>query len=413
MKPVFEEAAVTPGVTIEGQGLASQPMRVARGNDRGLMTEVIRDSDALDSLATEWRTFCERATCQVPFLTPEWMLTWWKRWGGVNQLFVVTVRNRGGRLVGLAPFCIRRSRLKRWGPRALRFLADQGVGTDHLDLIAEPDIAAEVVHEVVGSIQRHRAEWDYLELVDGAEDSPTFALLRKELRTCGLCEHMLRSSVCPFTPLPATFDEFLAGVSSNLRYNFRRRRRALEREPGFKFVVVEKQRDLEARFGEVARLHRLRFDDRRTRSSFLSAGIQDFHMETLPLFARHRTARLFFLEVQGKAIAGLYGFSVGNRFSFYQSGMDPAWSSKSVGLVLMGCVIEEAIRTGHREFDFLRGDEDYKFMWTSRSRRNVTVCFHDSRFVSRISWPYVSVREACRQLLKRTVLPALGLVVKN
>lgn len=55
---------------------------------------------------------------------------------------------------------------------------------------------------------------------------------------------------------------------------------------------------------------------------------------------------------RGKVIAALSGFSASKRFAFYECGMGPAWSRLSVGLVMMGCGIEEAIRTGHEEFDF-------------------------------------------------------------
>jgi CelD/BcsL family acetyltransferase involved in cellulose biosynthesis len=93
--------------------------------------------------------------------------------------------------------------------------------------------------------------------------------------------------------------------------------------------------------------------------------------------------------------------------------MDPAWSQKSVGLVLMGCAIEEAIRTGHDEYDFLRGDEDYKFMWTTSTRQDTTVCLFDGRVGSQLARPHVWVREHVRQLIRRYAVPLFGLVTKN
>jgi CelD/BcsL family acetyltransferase involved in cellulose biosynthesis len=100
-------------------------------------------------------------------------------------------------------------------------------------------------------------------------------------------------------------------------------------------------------------------------------------------------ARVFALKAGSHTIAALYGFSAGKTFSFYQSGMDPAWARLSVGLVLVGCSIKEAIRHGHDTFDFLRGDESYKFQWATQSRQPVTVCFFDRRVRSRwVRWQF-------------------------
>jgi len=121
-------------------------------------------------------------------------------------------------------------------------------------------------------------------------------------------------------------------------------------------------------------------------------------------------ARLFLLQVGGKAVGALYGFSVGKTFSFYQMGMDPAWQRLSVGPVMMGCTIEEAIRTGHGRFDFLCGDETYKFQWAQDSRRAATHCFFDHRPRSQCAWPEVWARRHLKRLVRRSLAMVRGLL---
>jgi CelD/BcsL family acetyltransferase involved in cellulose biosynthesis len=48
---------------------------------------------------------------------------------------------------------------------------------------------------------------------------------------------------------------------------------------------------------------------------------------------------------------------------FYLSGFDPQWAAFSPGVLLIAHAIEEAIREGQQEFDFLRGNEPYKYLW--------------------------------------------------
>jgi hypothetical protein len=78
----------------------------------------------------------------------------------------------------------------------------------------------------------------------------------------------------------------------------------------------------------------------------------------------------------------MYGFSVGRNFFFYQSGFDPAYSRFSVGTLLLGSAIQASIQTGHSKFDFLRGAEPYKRLWTDNSSQLCTVRLFDDRIRS-------------------------------
>ena len=78
--------------------------------------------------------------------------------------------------------------------------------------------------------------------------------------------------------------------------------------------------------------------------------------------------RLFVLRLNGEPAASLYAFRYNHVFYFYQSGFDPAYGKYSVGLVTMALSIKAAIEEGAEEYDFLRGDERYKFQWTNTVR---------------------------------------------
>jgi len=75
-------------------------------------------------------------------------------------------------------------------------------------------------------------------------------------------------------------------------------------------------------------------------------------------------------------VSAWYGFTSDDTVYFYQSGRAPRWEQESVGLVLMGLMIQRAIQQGYRAFDFLRGDDRYKHHWTSARRKtSETVIF--------------------------------------
>ena len=62
-----------------------------------------------------------------------------------------------------------------------------------------------------------------------------------------------------------------------------------------------------------------------------------------------------FLKMKSKAS------SFPNRIWVYNSGLNRDFQSLSPGWVLLGYLLQWAITNGRSEFDFMRGDEEYKY----------------------------------------------------
>jgi CelD/BcsL family acetyltransferase involved in cellulose biosynthesis len=54
-------------------------------------------------------------------------------------------------------------------------------------------------------------------------------------------------------------------------------------------------------------------------------------------------------------------FDYENRIWVYNSGLDFSFRELSPGWVLLGYLLQWANEHGRSEFDFMRGDEDYKY----------------------------------------------------
>jgi CelD/BcsL family acetyltransferase involved in cellulose biosynthesis len=72
--------------------------------------------------------------------------------------------------------------------------------------------------------------------------------------------------------------------------------------------------------------------------------------------------QLAFLEVEGQKAAAYFNFIYDNRVLVYNSGLD--WQSFphiSTGIVLAAYCIQHAIEHEREVFDFMQGDERYKY----------------------------------------------------
>lgn len=337
---------------------------------------IVRDDFEFEALREEWSELLAHSGNHSMFLTWRWLHTWWTHHRGDRQLHIILVR-RGGLLIGVAPLAQRPPRRLRLVPfRVLEFLGAGNVGSDYLDVIVrsgyEPDVLPVLADALSGlGIALEAAQVD-------AERShlPELATLLVERGWWSNCKTTL---MCPYVRLPGTFDEYLQSLGASHRYNFRRRLRQLKKRFSVRF---EAPRDAsEARkFLEILMwLHVKRWRDRGGSNALNTEQLKNFHRELLYGLWQSRQIRLYVLMLDSRPAAAIYGFVYNKCFYFYQSGFDDVYARFSVGLVALGLAIEKAIDEGATHFDMLRGDESYKFLWTSSTRELVRFDLFPSR----------------------------------
>jgi CelD/BcsL family acetyltransferase involved in cellulose biosynthesis len=83
--------------------------------------------------------------------------------------------------------------------------------------------------------------------------------------------------------------------------------------------------------------------------------------------------RLWILEIDGQPVASLFDVEFAGVYAGYNGGRDPAWNDASVGHVIWLLALQEELRSGIREFRFLRGAEPYKYRFAKVDPGLVTV----------------------------------------
>jgi CelD/BcsL family acetyltransferase involved in cellulose biosynthesis len=178
----------------------------------------------------------------------------------------------------------------------------------------------------------------------------------------------------PFVELEGlSWDEYLAGRSRQLRSQLGRKLRSLRRDHDVRFRRTGSSDEVTADLATLLRLHDARWADRSERSALADPTVREFHLEFARAAFERGWLRLTVMEVDDVPIAALYGWLIGERWSYYQAGFDPAWSRQSPGFLLLAETIREAIADGASEYDMLRGDEAFKRRFATSSRAVRTI----------------------------------------
>ena len=136
---------------------------------------------------------------------------------------------------------------------------------------------------------------------------------------------------------------------------------------------------------DLFRLHNRRWRRRGAMGAFAGKRMQAFHHEVAQKFLARGWLKLHRMRLDGEARAAFYCFQLNGRVYYYLSGFDHTVGKFSPGNVMMGYAIERAIADGAREFDLLRGDESYKYMWKAEDRSTQRLVIGHGTLRSRIA----------------------------
>ncbi|NMB89933.1 MAG: GNAT family N-acetyltransferase, partial [Chloroflexi bacterium] len=169
----------------------------------------------------------------------------------------------------------------------------------------------------------------------------------------------------PYIPLPGQWETYLESIDKKQRHEVRRKMRRFEQsEVPTRWYYVEARDGLEDEI--EAFLDLMRHDDEK--AAFLSDAMQEHMRLTIRWAFEAGCLHLAFLEVNGQKAAGYLSFDYLNRLWVYNSGMDPSFRDYSPGWVLLGYLLQWANQQGYQAFDFMRGDEEYKYRFGAVDR---------------------------------------------
>jgi CelD/BcsL family acetyltransferase involved in cellulose biosynthesis len=313
------------------------------------------DESGFDALRDQWNDLLAHSHSNTLFLTWQWQTTWW-RCLGQGDLYLLTWFE-AGRLVGIAPLYLHDDDA---GRRRFDLVGCVEV-SDYLDLIVEAGREEVVFGALLDWLASDACPpWDVCGLCNLPETSLTHRRLPELAAGRGWAAVTTLEDVCPLILLPSSFEEYLQNnLSKKQRHEVRRKLRRIEEEAAVRCLVVDGASDLSQEIDAFVRLHRL---SKQEKLGFMTEEMEAFFRAAIQTLHDAGWLYLAFIEVNGARAAAMLSFVYDGRLLVYNSGYDPeSYAELSPGIVLTTRIIEDAIGRGLRVFDFLQGNEVYKY----------------------------------------------------
>jgi Acetyltransferase (GNAT) domain len=233
-----------------------------------------------------------------------------------------------------------------------------------------PDVAAALADAMCAEAldnDTHPAPWDAIDLRRIRSADPVGPALAKAFGAREMAEgwtlNFEPEDVCPVAALPegADIDAFLATLGKKERHEIRRKVRRVDAAGTVAFVESpDPLEDLEA----FIDFHQAKWGaDGLFPDTPGGAESRVMFRRMFELFGADGPLRLSFLTLDGRRIAASVFFETDDSILYYNAGLSPEARSLSPGVVMVERLVQRALETGKRRFDFLRGNEPYKYEW--------------------------------------------------
>jgi CelD/BcsL family acetyltransferase involved in cellulose biosynthesis len=326
--------------------------------------EVITNFGRFLELETEWNDAVNRAHLPHPFVTHEWLRTWWECFGHGRQLRIVVARD-GDRVTAIAPLMTEAVRLYGLPIRKIDLIHNDHTPRADFIVTESPKESYRAIWDVLHST---RDDWDLLQLsrvVRGSALESSFSRLANE---AGCATGVWTGDVSPYLDLTGTWDSYYRGLPGKFRQNLRNRLSRLTKLGEPRLEVLDDAEAITAARDDALRLEASGWKLESGTAIRSDSAVHRFYRR----LAEHPSAahwlRLMFLTVGGQRIATCYGSSYCNRLFLFKTGYDPAYATCSPFKLLTYFAVQEAYKEGLTELDFLGDAEPWKLEWTEKSR---------------------------------------------
>lgn len=339
----------------------------------------------------DWDRLYSVSPGATPFSSWTFQRAWWDAFAATAEEHYLVLE--ADAIIGIVPLMVRQEPALRHGARSgpapglLAGLEDHDIPSrrtlyfgasyhaDYATLLAArvdlPPLAEMLTLHVIDRLTR--GFWDAVDLRRLAQDDPARSALERALRdtaqSAGLEVRMEPEDVCPVVDLADDWHAQLQRLDKKTRHEIRRKLRRAERAG---HVELHYRPLDDASVDRFVRLHQARWG-----SSGLFAAGEDgdrnrhFFRRLAELEAAEGPRARFHLgevEVDGQTVHALAGFADRGTCYFYNAGMDPEARYLSPGIVGTAAYLRDRLERGDRRFDFLRGNEAYKYEWGASDR---------------------------------------------
>ena len=302
--------------------------------------------ETFDWFASFWESRDNNLRWDTVFVLPPWLRVWQAAFAPQSSPSFLVARE-GESVIGIAPLLIADGKAS---------VAGSPDVCDYADFVVAPGKESIFSTALLDAL-KHRGV-RLLDLRSVRPDSAAVSSVVEAARARGYDVTSDREDVSLETDLPPTWEAYLGRLSSKQRHEVRRKLRRLEEAGSVSYRFIE---DGDAVPGFMDTFLAMFVESRDDKAAFMTGDMEAFFRSMAMAMSRAGLLRLGVLDLDEAPVAAIITFDFNDVIYLYNSAFDPEYRSLSVGVLSKVLCLKDSIERGKKRFDFLKGDERYKY----------------------------------------------------
>ncbi|MFK0299205.1 GNAT family N-acetyltransferase [Brevundimonas sp. NPDC090276] len=339
-----------------------------------MYVDVIEDFGALERVRGDWDAAYALDPEASLFMSWRWIVDWLTERQTVWLVLAAKRTQADDHYVAFLPLRMRVHFDRERGFFNELYLAGSGF-SDHAGVLTRPDVETAAVSAFTDYLRR-KLKWAKLTMSNlwmsdrrrrlflSAFDESRF--VHKDIEYIDKITNT-NVSICPFVALPSDWDTYLTGLSANNRQKIRRWLRKVDASENYEITLS----DASTYASDIEALLRLWASKWSRRKGARTNDIVQYNRAMLTRCAANGNLFLPVFRHKGRPVAALAILvdPTKKAMLFFLAGRDEHYDEAPAGYLLHAFSIRHAIAQSFISYDFLRGDEPYKYLFTSQERR--------------------------------------------
>ena len=306
--------------------------------------DLVMRIEKLSAVQKIWSELFDQAPGATPFVSYEWFAALAKNLLKIDPDVLLFYRKT--RAVGIFPGVV--------SGNMLQMIGDERV-TDVSDMIILPDEQDGALELLARHVLEDALRMDLYPL---DERSPLVTALPTQVPGAVV----EKKDACPLLDLASTWEGYLAGLGGKARHELRR-----------KMKKVNEVRIQDVQPADTQRLFELMGAAGSDKADFLDDEMRGFFEDVVEAFSRRGWLRMREALIGQEVLGVLLAFGFRRSVYLFNMGHNIQIRDLSPGIVTVALDIRSAIDEQYRYYDFLRGDEEYKYRLGAAERYTMRV----------------------------------------
>lgn len=341
-------------------------------------------------LKNDWKDIFEKSGTKNIFVSWEWCSLWVKHCRENQELLVLIVKD-GEEVIGIAPLMVSNGSFLIFGRSVVSFLG--GDIADYMDFLILRN-NKEVIRIIINFLIK-LTNWGIIDFKRIPESSPNLTPIKECIAELRYPYGARISCINHIVRIKGGWDDYYRSVSKGLKQDIRTAHNKFKLLGEISFETYN-ENTLDELLDVLFALHKKRHIYKIGQSLFEREANRDFFYDLALAFTRLGWADISALKINNRIISAVFAFKYNGVFYYWVPAFDPEVIKYSPGKVHIHTLLKNCFEQNFKEFDFMRGDEEYKFKWANNTLNNYELKVYRGKFYRRLD----ALKTALRNYLK-------------